>query len=277
MLVDGPIAPDPDWSARERWFAQDVGVDRKLYRSKSRPCLASLDEGVATVLWFEDDLFCHANLLYLLSRAPADGSWSLVCPDLALGGRRPDEFRSLHGTRRILGPADVQLGRRAWEAYAGADPKRVQALANDEGFAWPGLRRSLRLHLMRFPEHRTGLDGIESWFLSALKKGPARFRELFAAFALSEQKSGWGIGDQQVAWRLRSLARGPRPLLAIEGDPGGPGDWMLRIGNDGLDVLSGRRDRFDLVGFDRWVGGVHVEGPRAAWRWDAAEGVLVRG
>jgi hypothetical protein len=39
-------------------------------------------------------------------------------------------------------------------------------------------------------------------------------------------------------------------------------------------VLAGEADHVRLNGIDRWLGGVHLEGDEAAWRWDAAAGRL---
>jgi hypothetical protein len=36
-------------------------------------------------------------------------------------------------------------------------------------------------------------------------------------------------------------------------------------------VLDGAADHDSLNGIDRWIGGVHLEGPSPEWRWD--EGV----
>jgi hypothetical protein len=33
-------------------------------------------------------------------------------------------------------------------------------------------------------------------------------------------------------------------------------------------VLRGEADQVALNGIDRWVGGVHLQGPEARWRWD---------
>jgi hypothetical protein len=36
----------------------------------------------------------------------------------------------------------------------------------------------------------------------------------------------------------------------------------------GRAVLAGEADAVRLRGINRWIGGVHLEGPEAAWRWD---------
>jgi len=40
----------------------------------------------------------------------------------------------------------------------------------------------------------------------------------------------------------------------------------------GRDVLAARADHAELNGIDRWLGGVHLEGRRPAWRWDPVAG-----
>ena len=45
----------------------------------------------------------------------------------------------------------------------------------------------------------------------------------------------------------------------------------------GREVLAGQDDWVRIRGIDRWLGGVHLHGPEAAWRWDAAAGRLASG
>jgi hypothetical protein len=39
--------------------------------------------------------------------------------------------------------------------------------------------------------------------------------------------------------------------------------------------LAGRSDYLRLAGIDRWLGGVHLKGADAAWRWDAQQDTIV--
>lgn len=36
----------------------------------------------------------------------------------------------------------------------------------------------------------------------------------------------------------------------------------------GRDVLAAREDHVYLNGINRWLGGVHLQGAEARWRWD---------
>lgn len=42
----------------------------------------------------------------------------------------------------------------------------------------------------------------------------------------------------------------------------------VSITEAGREVLAGRADHIQLNGIDRWLGGVHLKGPKAASRWD---------
>jgi hypothetical protein len=47
-------------------------------------------------------------------------------------------------------------------------------------------------------------------------------------------------------------------------------DTEVRLTPVGREVLQGNKDRAKVNGIDRWLGGVHLSGPDARWRWDQA-------
>ena len=55
------------------------------------------------------------------------------------------------------------------------------------------------------------------------------------------------------------------------------GFWAqaLAVSRTGTDILEGRLDRAGMPGFDRWLGGCHLESGRAVWRWDRGTGTIV--
>ena len=48
----------------------------------------------------------------------------------------------------------------------------------------------------------------------------------------------------------------------------------LKLTPEGEAVLAGEADRVALIGFDRWLGGLHITSHGRLWRWDHARGVL---
>jgi hypothetical protein len=49
----------------------------------------------------------------------------------------------------------------------------------------------------------------------------------------------------------------------------------VTITDVGRQVLEGRADHVKLNGIDRWIGGVHLAGNEAAWRWDREASKIV--
>lgn len=85
------------------------------------------------------------------------------------------------------------------------------------------------------------------------------------------------MGDTSFHRILGELAAPPRPLLRFEPATGGPGrPQRIALTATGREVLEGRDDWVRIRGIDRWLGGVHLQGVEAAWRWDPETGRLVR-
>ena len=57
------------------------------------------------------------------------------------------------------------------------------------------------------------------------------------------------------------LSQDRHPLLRTE-------DAEYQLTETGHEVLAGRADHVRLNGINRWLGGVHLDGGEALWRWD---------
>jgi hypothetical protein len=76
---------------------------------------------------------------------------------------------------------------------------------------------------------------------------------------------------------LRELAASPLPLVRLEPGAGGSLRSLgISLTSTGREVLEGREDRVRIRGVDRWLGGVHLQGVEAAWRWNPETGRLAR-
>ena len=69
------------------------------------------------------------------------------------------------------------------------------------------------------------------------------------------------MGDSVFLLYLRGLCDCRQPLLRESGDE-------YEVTETGREVLAGRADHVRLNGIHRWLGGVHLEGSEARWRWD---------
>jgi hypothetical protein len=129
----------------------------------------------------------------------------------------------------------------------------------------PALNDALHRHLRQYPWTRDGLGETERRGVAAINAGCTGFVDIFLAHAEGDDPPF--MGDSTFRHYLERLARGPRPLVHIDGA------GHYRITSAGERVLAGRADQIKLNGIDRWYGGVRLRG-RTQWRWDGTN--LVR-
>jgi hypothetical protein len=272
ILHDGPVPtglPLPELSGvRARWIASlddgfDPGTVADGFAARDR---ALVDARGEVVLWFEHDLYDQLQLIQVLDALGAHGPLTLINPAEYLGSATPGRLAELFAERRSVTPAQRALARAAWAAFRDPDPRSIERLGDTS--ALPHLRAALRRHLEQFPHVRDGLSRSERQMLEAIEGGAATWREAFAEHNRREDPV-W-LGDSSFLWYARALARGPRPLLRLDGE-------AVSLTATGRDVLAGRADAVHENGIDRWLGGVHLAGHEAAWRWNGEKCVSAWG
>ena len=83
------------------------------------------------------------------------------------------------------------------------------------------------------------------------------------------------LGDTWCFASMDRLARARDPLLVDEpADAPVDTETLLHLTDEGARVLAARADHVALNGLDRWIGGVHLVGPDAAWRFDEGTGTI---
>lgn len=287
-LIAGPAPAvnGSDWRRiRTAHLAAAYGVEVEKCENdfaRQQQIFESFNEHEEVTLWFESDLFCQANLLYLLDwcahRHP-ETKLSLICigefpgrPNFrGLGELTPSELASLFDERIEVTDAQLELAARGWQAYRSEDPRALERLLQTDTSALPFLAGALQLQLTRFPSVRNGLNKIESTGLELIAQGFSSFADLFPRFVAAEPD--YGLGDAQFWNALQPLTRGASPLLLIEGEEA-MFDSAFAITDAGRSVLSGAADRVTLNGIDEWLGGVHLHGQANIWRWDEQQGRL---
>lgn len=240
------------------------------------------------VLWFGPDLYCQTLLAYLLdwfgARYLGDTRLSLVlvtehadapgCRSCTPAFLSPESLRAAFDARHPVTETALALGARAWAAITAPKPLELQALATHETPALPPMRAALARHLLELPFVVGGTSFSERAVLAILADGAEReLADLFGAFQEREQRQ-W-LTDQAFLVGLERMASGRAPLLALDGArtaTEGPLPGRARITRAGASVHAGDSDWIARAGIDRWVGGVHLKGREAAWRWDAAAG-----
>jgi hypothetical protein len=293
VLHEGPAPaglPPERWrKVRARYLAEsgyddyDSCLARLSRWDRDLEDARSYDE---VVLWFEHDLFDQLLLIRTLDlfadRGLGGTELSLICigefpgvvPFHGLGQLTPQQMATLLPRRRRVDEGQKLLARDAWRAFRAPTPAGLEAILARDTSPLPFLAGALRRHLEELPAVADGLARSERQILRALASGTGTFPELFRATQAMEERVY--MGDLSFHRILRELALPPRPLVRL--DPGAQATLRsLRISltASGREVLDGRDDWVRIRGIDRWLGGVHLQGVEAAWRWDAETGRAV--
>lgn len=297
VLHEGPTPaglPPERWrKVRARYLAESGygGYDE---------CLATLTEWDHAVedhraedelvLWFEHDLFDQLLLIRTLDRLASQDlgltRLSLICigehpevqPFLGLGQLTPEQMAALLPARRTVTREQIVLARHAWRAFCASEPVGIEVAIRRDTSALPFLAGALHRHLEEFPSLQGGLSRTEHQALAVLAAagGTLSFEDLFRTAQGMEERPF--LGDTSFQRRLQELSDDPRRLVRLEREPGsGLRGLRVILTSTGLDVLEGRDDWVRIHGIERWLGGVHLHGREAQWRWDPARDRLVPG
>jgi hypothetical protein len=295
VLHEGPapsgLLPERWRKVRARYLAEQG------YGDYDR-CLADLSEWDRAlessrnfdelVIWLEHDLFDQLQLLRLLdwfgSRDDLGRTrLSLICigsfpgiePFHGLGQLSPEQMASLLDRREPVTDRQIFLAGHVWRAFCSPEPIGLEVALRRDTSALPFLADALLRHLEEFPWTRDGLSRTERQALLGIDSGFDTFESLFRAVQALEARPF--LGDSSFLRCLKGLASSPMPLIRIEPGPGGLiRNLRLSLTGTGREVLEGREDWVHVHGIDRWLGGVHLQGAEAAWRWDTETKRLFR-
>jgi hypothetical protein len=245
------------------------------------------------VLWYEHDLFDQLNLIQLLSwigrRRPLKlpRCVSLICIGSfpgrehfkGLGELSPQELAPLLDTRQPLEDAQYDLAARAWRAVRSPDPRAIEEVLQGDTSALPFLAPALRRYLEELPSTRDGLSKSERRVLelASASSGAIDLRSTFPRMHHGE--TAFYISDGSFWSVVQQLAASSPPLMTTDvDDPSilGLPKGTAALTDTGRAVLAGSLDRVRDCGIDRWLGGVHLEGNQALWRWDDVQKRVVR-
>lgn len=282
VLSEGPapgdLSEEEFWRVRFEWLGKTYKEREEELESKvggERAKLEQFRDFNEVVLWFEHDLVCQVNLIYLLSffaGQPA-GSTTLSMVSInshpevpnfkGLGELSPEQLAKLYPGKTIVTGNHLQTAKRAWKAYASNDPAKIEELLNTDITALPFLRETLQAHLQRFPSKENGLNRIEKKLLEiGLESTPAWEKEKVLA-KFWETEGIYGMGDVQVLGYMEDLSP---DLLTTQ--------YFIETTPRGKDVLF---DNDRWYPESRWLGGVQVKrDDEEKWYWDEGKGKLVK-
>jgi hypothetical protein len=291
LMYEGPAPAGLDaeaWREIRARFIEDRfgGLEQaRQYLQACDDALAAFPRHEEVVIWLDHGLSRQLILIKVLdwfSRQNLGGvKVSLICVGrfpgmdhfVGLGQLNANQLASLADTRLPVGEGQYRTARAAWNAFTSADPTGIEQFLGTDTSALPFISAALRRHLEQFPSVDSGLSRTERQALSILhERGSLSGLRLFFAVQRMEETSFMGDGSFYRIMAYLSDAR--HPLVQIS-DMAQHGLGDVSITQTGRDVIEGRADHVGLNGIDRWLGGVHLKGEKAPWRWDRASGRTV--
>jgi hypothetical protein len=273
-FISGPVRPglrpQEFLEERARFIAGYYGEHLLRTRNEileQEKMLDAIRDEEEIVLWFEHDLFCLANFLYLLVRLSKARRLSAIWCPRPLGSMLEEELVTTYMSRAAVPPLMLRIAAEAWKAYTAPDTAALNRFVMQDWNDFPFLRDGLTLHAMRFPSTRNGLGEVEQRAMSAIDNGATEFATLFSRFDSNPPR--YGFGDGEFLRHLRRLASCAVPMITIaETGDGAPPRALFGITPAGRKVLAGEADFIELNNADQWLGGVHLT-LQSLWRWDA--------
>lgn len=220
MLCEGPtteiIDSDEFFQSRTQFLLEfyDIEVNEEEFRSEIS-ILNHPDKFSEIVLWFEYDLFCHINLMAVVSLIYQKGiklPLYLVCSGRVEGEKELKGLAELssaqlqkHYKEKIkLSKEDIDLITSLWKTYCGKDHNLFKPVIIKSS-SLPYLSNCLKAHLHRFPDSKTGLSGLELNLLNIVKQYDIKSKAHLMGYALNYQ-GYYGYGDTQLERIIEKLS-----------------------------------------------------------------------
>lgn len=256
------------WDSRRAWLDVYAGnqppgdYDRKVVQEFEK--LANPTAYDEIYLWFEHDLFCQINLVFLLAQLAKRPLGTTKIKQVSIdsfpgepffkgiGQLNGAQLATLYLQAEELTQHELDLALRVWNAYGGVEPLVIQNLLDADFGRLRFLRTALILHLQRFPFTDNNLNLIEHLLTATLMEGPMPEANLIGRFL--QQDRVYGVTDLSISEYIRQL-NGKLWAYTDEG---------VSLTEAGADVIAGRRV---LLPVERWLGGFYQTAD-SPYRWN---------
>jgi hypothetical protein len=218
-LIDGPVnatSMDEFWKMRAA-FIEDIFEEEEVkyydHVVTEFDKMKEIAPGSNINLWFGDDLFCQANLWFVvnyLDQLGLSGNLYRVFPIIKFGEDRwaefgnldPGDFGESYDARMAFTKHDVVLAENLWNAYAAGNFKTLQALSTTPTDVFHDLDKVVQAHIDRFPQSGE-LSRPEKTLKEIMDSGVTDFSKIFPAFF--NREGIYGFGDVQVKGILANM------------------------------------------------------------------------
>lgn len=207
------------------------------------------------VLWFEYDLFCHINMIAvisLLQQKKINLPLYLVCSGRVHGNNNlmglselsSNQLMKHYDAKVKLTDDDIKLAITLWQIYCGIDHNLFKPyIVQSSSFKY--MSNCLKAHLERFPDSKSGLNILEINILEIVKNNNIKSEHHLLGYALNYQ-GYYGFGDIQLMRIIEKLSI----FFDVEKDG-------IHLNRKGHEALLGQHNFFSEVKNKMVYGGVN--------------------
>jgi hypothetical protein len=245
MLCEGPtveqVYSDEFLKLRKSFFSTFYDTDLNTSQIKFElDKLNHIENFSKIVLWFEYDLFCHINMMAVISliqQKKIKLPLYLVCSGRVEGRKElkglselnSDELLKHYGDKIELKSEDIELATNVWSIYCSKEHNLLKPfIVKSSSFKY--LNNCLKAHLERFPETKDGLNVMERNILEIVRDTIIKSKHHLLGYALNYQ-GFYGYGDLQISRIIEKLN-----LFFIENDQG------IKLNRKGHEALLGHHN-----------------------------------
>ena len=220
LLCEGPttekVGSELFLETRKSFFTQFYNIDLDIEFIKSELDKFNHSENYSEiVLWFEYDLFCHINMIAIISliqQKKMNLPLHLVCSGRIEGSKNlmglselsPEQLLNHYKNKVLLNKDDIDIATTVWGIYCGVDHTLLKPfIVKPSSFKY--LSNCLKAHLERFPNSVDGLSILERNILQIIVKQSITSKHHLLGYALNYQ-GYYGYGDLQLERIINQLS-----------------------------------------------------------------------
>jgi hypothetical protein len=221
---EGPLKVVIDtefWILRQNWLEKEYGIrlpDNLGYYHMvvaEFEKLSRYDAYDEVVFWFEHDLFCQINLIFLLAsfahkqvgktrlRLVCIGEFDGVKPFKGLGQLTGTQLAKLYPMGVTLTAQDLTTAEMAWRLVASTDREGLIQFLQQEVGQLSFLKHALAAHIARLHKNMFGLDLIDNRLIQLVADRQQTIGDLTVTWLAED--TIFGCGDWTIENRIDRL------------------------------------------------------------------------
>ena len=215
VMIDGPTDAETEeqfWSDRAKFLTAEFDASIGEYHRLVVEEFNKIKQSKANTftLWFEHDLFCQANLWFVIDyivRQRTSTQIYIAMPDpnndknwSGFGRMDSPDLQLCYNNRIPVSDGEKRLAISLWEAYRKDDSNKLKKLSGTHSSCFPKLLEACQAHLDR----GLAIQRPQRKLQSILANGTTDFGQIFNQFR--ETEAIYGFGDLQVKRLLREIS-----------------------------------------------------------------------